>query len=38
MIFDLMERDRYALEAEWEKLFPLDELERLALAWGISLH
>jgi ppGpp synthetase/RelA/SpoT-type nucleotidyltranferase len=38
MIFDLLERNRYVLKDEWEKHFPVDELERLAVVWGTSLH
>lgn len=38
MIFDLMERDPYVLKEEWERHFPLDELERLAVVWGTSLY
>jgi ppGpp synthetase/RelA/SpoT-type nucleotidyltranferase len=37
MIFDLLGKDRYTLKEEWEKYFPLGELQRLALAWGTSL-
>jgi ppGpp synthetase/RelA/SpoT-type nucleotidyltranferase len=37
MIFHLLERDKFKLRHEWEKSFPADELEQLAVKWGNPL-
>lgn len=34
MIFQLLERDKFTLREEWERHYPVKELEDLAIKWG----
>lgn len=34
MIFQLLEIDKFRLREAWAKLYPIRELERLAVSWG----
>ena len=34
MIFQLLEIDKFSLREKWEQIYPLRELEQLAIKWG----
>jgi hypothetical protein len=34
MIFQLLEMDKFTLLAKWEEIYPINELEQLAIKWG----
>lgn len=38
MIFDLVDKDQFALRDTWAQYLPESELQRLAVAWGRSLQ
>ena len=38
MIFDRLEADKFTLAEEWSQHFPIDELQKIAVAWGTPIE